>query len=795
MQTAAGNANSARPSPEQWQEDFSTIYRSGLFDHTWYTARYPDVSLTDLSPLEHYVKYGARLGRQPRADFTGEPDETADGAFVNPLAASIRLKGGMSVEADPDSPVVSVLCTTYNHARFIRETLEGLLGQVTSFPFEVLVGDDCSTDKTAAIIAEYAARHPNLIAILRTKNLGSIKNFSDLAARIRGEFVAFCEGDDYWTDPTKLQRQVDFLRDRPEFTLCFHPVRVVYEDMPGVETTYPDHCAPEPSLSDLATRNFIQTNSVLYRWRFGFGEPLRFDQGIAPGDWYLHLMHAEVGRIGFIPQVMAVYRKHAGGMWAYASELARHRKLGGTEIELFRQLRGHFGGRFAESFTTSQRMIFRRLAEACLDEADVQGLGSLIEAHPDIAHDALGEMGFDAASLPAADADGLRSWLEEQLTVSVIVTAPDHTTDLHHCLDGVLAQRGLFRLRIIVGFERSDRGAWEAVEACRASDPDRIAVRPRPQDLGPLQNLQDCIAACDSRYIAFCDADARWISDHKIAKQLRVLRTDPKLALCFNWVLLHNVMDGSNLPHEEQGRLATGGLRFSDLATVPITAHRSCCVYRAQALKRLPNAFFEAACAGDWLMDLYVADAGRIAFLREILSVWDIRTGGPWSGRPGTIQNARIELFRQQFAAIFGPGRGFEPYELVCTVAHIDAKLPPEFARAHLEEPSSGAGTEVQDGHVVFSGWVVPTYGAKATLIAEVGGETRRLPVDLQRSDVLDALFGSAPAPVDEARCGFRFTLPYDQHLEVRLLIEVEHVVVPWLSITVAHQGEISAPR
>ena len=141
MQTAAGNANSARPSPEQWQEDFSTIYRSGLFDHTWYTARYPDVSLTDLSPLEHYVKYGARLGRQPRADFTGEPDETADGAFVNPLAASIRLKGGMSVEADPDRPVVSVLCTTYNHAQFIRETLEGLLGQVTSFPFEVLVGD------------------------------------------------------------------------------------------------------------------------------------------------------------------------------------------------------------------------------------------------------------------------------------------------------------------------------------------------------------------------------------------------------------------------------------------------------------------------------------------------------------------------------------------------------------------------------------------------------------------------------------------------------------------------------
>ena len=155
----------------------------------------------------------------------------------------------------------------------------------------------------------------------------------------RGAFVATCEGDDYWSDTEKLQRQVDFLRDHPEFTLCFHPVRIVYEDMPGIETTFPEHCTPQPSLADLATRNFIQTNSVLYRWRYRGAEPFAFDESIAPGDWYVHLMHAEVGRIGFLPQVMAVYRKHAGGMWTtHASEIARHRKLGTAEIELFRRL-------------------------------------------------------------------------------------------------------------------------------------------------------------------------------------------------------------------------------------------------------------------------------------------------------------------------------------------------------------------------------------------------------------------------------------------------------------------------
>ena len=786
-------AHGSKPPLEQWQEDFSTIYRSGLFDHTWYAARYPDVGLTDLSPLEHYVKYGARLGRQPRADFLVDPDETADDAFVNPLAASIRPKDGTTAQADPDKPVVSVLCTTYNHARFIGETLEGLVSQVTNFPFEILVGDDCSTDETAAIIAAYAARHPNLIAVPRARNLGSIRNFSDLATRVRGEFIAFCEGDDYWTDPTKLQRQVDFLRGHPEFTLCFHPVRVVYEDMPGVETIFPPDCPPQPSLADLATRNFIQTNSVLYRWRYGAGEPLCFDEGIAPGDWYLHLMHAEVGRIGFLPQVMAVYRKHAGGMWAHASELARHRKLGGAEIALFRELRGHFGGHFAASFAASQRMIFARLAEACLDEADVPGLHSLIAAHPDIAHDALGEMGFDSTSLPAGDSAILRTWLEEQLTVSVIVTAPDRAIDLHRCLDGILVQRGLFRLRIIVGFERAAQGAAQAVEACRARDPDRIAVRPRVQDLDPLRNLQDCIAACDGRYIAFCEPDAHWISDRKIAKQLQILRTDPRLALCFSWVLLHRVAEGSLLPHQGQARLATGPLRFSDLAGAPITAHRSCGLYRAAALKRLPDTFFADACANDWLMDLHVADAGRVAFLREILSVWDIRDRRSWSDRPDTIQTAQIDLRRRQFAAIFGRARGFEPYALVCTVADLGTALSPELARAHLEAPGSGVGTEIQDGQVVFAGWVVPTYGGRVTLVAEVEGETHRWPVDQPRSDVISALYGDAPAPVDEARCGFRFTLPYDRHLEVRLLIEAEDTVTPWLSLTVAHQAEGAA--
>ncbi len=216
------------------------------------------------------------------ADFTAPPDETFDGSFVNPFAAWVQARAETQPAPAWNRPVVSVLCITYNQASFIRQTLESILGQATDFPFELLVGDDRSSDGTAEIIADYAARHSNLVAVLRTENLGPNKNFADLTSRARGEFVAICEGDDYWTDPRKLQRQVDFLRARPEFTLCFHPVRVVYEDMPGVEEIYPKQCSPQPSLSDLVAHNFVQTNSVLYRWRYHGAEAFVFDEGIAP---------------------------------------------------------------------------------------------------------------------------------------------------------------------------------------------------------------------------------------------------------------------------------------------------------------------------------------------------------------------------------------------------------------------------------------------------------------------------------------------------------------------------------
>lgn len=119
-------------------------------------------------------------------------------------------------------PLVSVLIVTYNQEKFIRQAIESALAQKTDFDYEILIGDDCSTDGTGAICAEYQKRHPDKIRFITAdRNVRALGgNGNRLRCRVRGEFVAPLEGDDYWTDPGKLQKQVDVFRRHPGVTLC-----------------------------------------------------------------------------------------------------------------------------------------------------------------------------------------------------------------------------------------------------------------------------------------------------------------------------------------------------------------------------------------------------------------------------------------------------------------------------------------------------------------------------------------------------------------------------------------------
>lgn len=230
------------------------------------------------------------------------------------MSAAIPSTGGTP------TPRLSVACITYNAAPYIRQALDGFLMQKTNFPFEVLVHDDASTDGTAEIIREYAEKRPDVIrAVFQKENQwskGVAVAPKFLWPLIRGEYVAMCEGDDYWTDPLKLQKQVDWLDAHPDSSVCFHPVVVHFEDGSHKDSAYPmpKDCPDGFTFEGLLKHNFIQTNSVVFRWKLK-GRENEVPADITPRDWFTNLLHAEKGPIGFIPEAMGVYRRHSGGVW------------------------------------------------------------------------------------------------------------------------------------------------------------------------------------------------------------------------------------------------------------------------------------------------------------------------------------------------------------------------------------------------------------------------------------------------------------------------------------------------
>ena len=239
--------------------------------------------------------------------------------------------------------LVSIVCITYNQKKYIQQTLDSFLMQKTSFPFEIVIHDDASTDGTAEIIQEYAKNNPGIFKVqLEEKNQysqGNYKFIRDLYKTATGRYIAFCEGDDYWTDDTKLQQQFDFMESHPDYALCFHPVEVMFEGGEEGDSIYPERKTGF-DVTGLLKENFIQTNSVMYRRQDYTGMPTE----VMPGDWFTHLYHAQFGKVGFINQVMSVYRRHSDGVWwdsrAQADEIWK--KHGLAQMNMFLEVRKMF---------------------------------------------------------------------------------------------------------------------------------------------------------------------------------------------------------------------------------------------------------------------------------------------------------------------------------------------------------------------------------------------------------------------------------------------------------------------
>jgi glycosyltransferase involved in cell wall biosynthesis len=209
-------------------------------------------------------------------------------------------------------PLVSICCLTYNHGPYIHDAIEGFLIQKTSFPFEILIHDDASTDGTADIISEYEAKYPDIIKPIYQKENQYSKGIKINATyqfpRARGKYIALCEGDDYWTDAKKLQMQVDFLESNPEFSMCFHNALVIYQDLDKSPHRF-NHIekSQEIDLETLIDDWIVPTASILFRKSI-LPIPDWANQ-IYSGDMTLALIAYDKGKIFFINEMMSVYRK------------------------------------------------------------------------------------------------------------------------------------------------------------------------------------------------------------------------------------------------------------------------------------------------------------------------------------------------------------------------------------------------------------------------------------------------------------------------------------------------------
>ena len=253
---------------------------------------------------------------------------------------------------------LTIVTTTYNHEKFIEEALNGFVSQKTTFPFQVLISDDCSTDNTAKIIRKYQKKYPNIIKpIFRKKNLGPMENFIETLNEVHTTYVALCDGDDYWTDENKLQKQVDFLDEHPDYTVCFHPVKVVREDKRKEDILYPTKKMLKKiksfDIDALLKCNFIQTVSVVYRWAFNNVMLSKEFVSLAPGDWFLAIEHAKKGKIGFIDEVMAIYRRHESGVWSAQNlDLSENfYKMGRLQLAFYQNIMRNFDG-FVSEYAT-----------------------------------------------------------------------------------------------------------------------------------------------------------------------------------------------------------------------------------------------------------------------------------------------------------------------------------------------------------------------------------------------------------------------------------------------------------
>jgi glycosyltransferase involved in cell wall biosynthesis len=270
----------------------------------------------------------------------------------------------------PADVKVSVTMLTYNHERFIAQAIEGVLMQQTDFKVELLIGEDCSTDGTRAIVRRYGERYPEQIRLLLPEsNLGAYANAIGVLRACRGQYIAYCEGDDYWTSKDKLQKQAAFLDSQPDCAMCFHKAIVFHEDGSREPAYLPWTDQKEIStLQDHLIANVIPTCSVMYRRGLIGGLPASARK-LKFSDWVSNLLLAQHGKIGYINEVMAAYRIHPGGSWSKLSPAERFQ----ANLEFYSGINAYLNSQYEITLGSVVSKRWGEFATSRVEQASAQG--------------------------------------------------------------------------------------------------------------------------------------------------------------------------------------------------------------------------------------------------------------------------------------------------------------------------------------------------------------------------------------------------------------------------------------
>lgn len=252
------------------------------------------------------------------------------------------------------TPLVSVYCLAYNHEKYIKSALDGFVSQKTDFSYEVFVHDDASTDHTADIIKEYANKYPSIIKPIfqkenqYSKGVSIIKNY--IYPLMKGKYIAICEGDDYWCDERKLQRQVDWLENHPDYAFCVHNTKLI-NCSNGEEHLINDSAEDR----DITTEEIIQwrgnlfhTSSYMFRSEYKDIPSELTIKGV--GDYPKAVYFAICGKVRYLCDTMSIYRYLVSGSWSIRSKGSYSRSIAHYKdrIAMLKNLNQYTNGKYAE---------------------------------------------------------------------------------------------------------------------------------------------------------------------------------------------------------------------------------------------------------------------------------------------------------------------------------------------------------------------------------------------------------------------------------------------------------------